>query len=80
MINEQPIIVDIYMALMLEGVGMGCVMASNMIAIQASVRHEDIGKCQEKNHFVCITMLIDPSFAAYSGGIRSWSLLGSPWC
>lgn len=32
------------MALLLEGVGMGGVVASNMIAIQASVRHEDIGK------------------------------------
>lgn len=67
------------MALMLEGVGMGCVMASNMIAIQASVRHEDIGKCQKKNHFVCINMLIDPSFtiAVVSGLGAYLGLLGA---
>ncbi|CDS03713.1 hypothetical protein LRAMOSA01114 [Lichtheimia ramosa] len=32
----------IYCALLLEGIGMGGVVASNMIALQASVRHEDI--------------------------------------
>lgn len=44
MINTSKL--DIYCALLLEGIGMGGVVASNMIALQASVRHEDIGKCK----------------------------------
>ncbi|KAI7874461.1 MFS general substrate transporter, partial [Lichtheimia hyalospora FSU 10163] len=44
----------IYCALLLEGIGMGGVVASSMISIQASVRHEDIAVASGLGAYISI--------------------------